>query len=64
MRALRAGEAGGTFPEVLANLIITIERQMEFDAQLADSPHRFWRHGGSRDPVDLMPMYQSMSLAK
>jgi len=32
--AFRAGEAGGTLPEVLANLITTVERQMEFDAQL------------------------------
>jgi type IV pilus assembly protein PilC len=32
--AFRAGEAGGTLPEVLANLVGTIERQMEFDAQL------------------------------
>lgn len=32
--AFRAGEAGGTLPEVLSELTKTLERQMEFDGQL------------------------------
>lgn len=32
--AFRAGEAGGTLPEVLGDLAHTLERQIEFDAQL------------------------------